>query len=48
MSEGAAMFGANGSAKAAMLAVRPSNATIDFSFIYNSLRWFAPKTEFSD
>jgi hypothetical protein len=37
MSEGAGLFGANGSAKAAMLAVRPSNAAIDFSFIYNSL-----------
>src|SRR2546421_342832 len=46
--DGASLFATNGSAKAATLAVRPSNATIEFSFIYNSLRWLAPKTEFSD
>jgi hypothetical protein len=36
MTDGAGEFGAKGVAKAPMLALRPSNATIEFSFIYNS------------
>ena len=36
IADGAGEFGAKGTAEAPMLALRPSNATIDFSFIYNS------------
>ena len=44
ITEGAGLFGANGSATAPMLAVSPSSATIDFNFIYNSRGGSAPKT----